>query len=767
MPRAPAHDPAAAVPRAANAARLYETGEQEFESVFRHAPIGMSLIATDMRRLRVNLAFCSMLGYTEEEMLQRTLREITHPDDVQDDLTERAALAAGHKEVYHREKRYLHKDGRVIWGHVTCSLVRDAAGRPQYFISQVQDITERRRAEAALRESEERFRSLTHLSADWYWEQDETLRFTEFSGAATPAAWRVDQHLAMGRTRWELDGVVPLSATWEQHRATLQARRPFRDFQYVRKDPDGLRYISASGEPVFDVSGRFCGYRGTARDITDGKLAEQRLQDTQALLHMAAQIGRLGAWSWGVADKHVFWSEEVCAIHEMRSGFMPTPEQAVQFFAPPYQGGIRATIDTCIREGTPFDVEAEVVTSKGRRLWVRVIGEAEWDAQGRVRSIQGACQDISDSKRAAEQNRLMAEQLTLTLESLTDAFFTVDRSLRFTFLNAEAERLIRMPRAQVLGRHVFELLPDLRGSDVQEHLDRALRDNVVVQYDREYAPLGVWVQVKVYPSTQGLALYVRDVTQRIQSQREILRLNAELEQRVQQRTAQLEAANQELEAFSYSIAHDLRAPLSSIDGFSQVLQQTAGAALPERCFHYLARIRAGVRQMAELTEGLLSLANYSRANLRNEDVDLAALARENIAALRERAPQREVHVNIAPALPVRGDPRLLAQVMSNLLGNAWKFTARAQDACIEVGCENDASGTPVYFVRDNGVGFDMAHAARMFEAFQRMHSSAEFEGTGIGLAIVHKIVARHGGRIWAEAAPGQGATFRFTLAAGV
>ena len=748
---------------AANAARMYETGEQEFESVFRHAPIGMSLIAPDMRRLRVNLAFCRMLGYTEEELLQRTLRDITYPEDVEADLTERAALLAGRKEAYQREKRYLHKDGRVLWGHVTCSLVRDATGRPQYFISQVQDVTERRRAEEALRRSEERFRSLTQLSADWYWEQDEHFRFSAFSGDAMAEAWRLDQQMALGRARWELDGVVALSSSWEQHRATLAAHRPFRDFQYMRVTPRETRYLSASGEPMFDAQGRFAGYRGTARDITESKLAEQQLRDTQALLHMAAQIGRLGAWSWEVGEKRVFWSEEVCAIHDVRSGFMPTPEQAITFFAAAHQDMMRRIINACVREGTPFDVEAQVVTSKGRKLWTRVIGEAEWDAQGRVRRIQGACQDISDSKRSAEQNRLMAEQLTTTLESLTDAFFTVDRSLCFTYVNAEAERLLRMPRGQVLGRHVTDVLPDLRGSDVQAQLERALHDNVVVQYDREYAPLGVWVQVKVYPSKQGLAVYVRDVTQRVQAQREILRLNAELEERVRQRTGQLEAANKELEAFSYSIAHDLRAPLSSIDGFSQMLQQTAGGALPERCNHYLARIRAGVKQMADLTEGLLSLANYSRASLRWEEVDLAVLARNTIAALRERAPQREVQVNVEASLPVRGDPRLLAQVMSNLLGNAWKFTARGPGARIDVGCERDASGALTYFVRDNGVGFDMAHAARMFEAFQRMHSAAEFEGTGIGLAIVHKIVTRHGGRIWADSAPGQGATFRFTL----
>ncbi|HEY8048497.1 MAG TPA: ATP-binding protein, partial [Ramlibacter sp.] len=217
-----------------------------------------------------------------------------------------------------------------------------------------------------------------------------------------------------------------------------------------------------------------------------------------------------------------------------------------------------------------------------------------------------------------------------------------------------------------------------------------------------------------------------------------------------------------LEAFAYSIAHDLRAPLASIDGFSAVLEESMGTR-PERAMHYASRIRAGVHQMSELTDGLLALANLSRAELRDDSVDLAALAHAAVAQLRESHPQRSVRVTIAPAMPARGDARLLAQVMGNLVGNAWKFTARKDDARIEIGIEPGAEGARAYFVRDNGAGFDMAHAGRMFEAFQRMHSASEFEGTGIGLAIVHKIVTRHGGRIQAAGAPDAGATFRFTL----
>ena len=250
---------------------------------------------------------------------------------------------------------------------------------------------------------------------------------------------------------------------------------------------------------------------------------------------------------------------------------------------------------------------------------------------------------------------------------------------------------------------------------------------------------------------------------------EILRLNGELEERVRQRTAQLEETNRELEAFSYSVSHDLRAPLKTINGFSHLLGRAVGDKAGsdskdgEKITHYLDRIRAGTRQMGELIDGLLSLAQLSRSTLQLSDVDLTTVALRIARDCREREPQREVTVQIQERMHVRGDASLISAALQNLLQNAWKFTSKQAMACIEVGTLTADSSETVYFVKDNGVGFDMAHAAKLFATFERLHTLADFPGYGIGLATVKKIIAQHGGRIWAQGDENQGATFFFTL----
>jgi PAS domain S-box-containing protein len=363
----------------------------------------------------------------------------------------------------------------------------------------------------------------------------------------------------------------------------------------------------------------------------------------------------------------------------------------------------------------------------------------------------------------------MSEYRSLFVDSPLAMAVYDPQTLRIVAVNAAAIAMYGFSQEEFLARKIDELRPE----EDRDSWHREVYSQPVVGLRRytgrhcrkngELFHIQAAANDIEFDGRPARVVAVTDVSDSRRAQEEIARLNAELEQRVQQRTAQLEAANHELETFAYSIAHDLRSPLTSIDGFSQSLEALCGDQLAEPGRHYLNRIRAGVRQMSDLTDAMLSLARLSRVQLRCEAVDLAQAARDALDLLREQQPGREVHAEIPARLPARGDPRLLGQVMTNLVANAWKFSGGKQRTEIRIGTLAGERGETVYFVADRGAGFDMAHASRLFGAFQRLHAPSEFEGTGIGLALVQKIVMRHGGRIWAQAAPGEGATFFFTL----
>lgn len=258
---------------------------QQFTSAFENAAIGMVVLGTDFRRLRVNQAFCTLLGYSREELLAPGAADTTHPDDMAEDLLQRKRALAGEIDTYQREKRYLHKSGRIVWAMLTCSLVRDAQGQPLHFISQLQDITERKQAEQQSHDTQERFRAMVELSTDWFWEQDEDFRFVQISDALTSASSPARTSNSFGKRAREMPYVNMDDSVWDAHEALMERHEPFRDFEVTRLDAKGqLRYVSISGVPIFDASGKFTGYRGTGRDTTEMRRASDRVRASEQQL---------------------------------------------------------------------------------------------------------------------------------------------------------------------------------------------------------------------------------------------------------------------------------------------------------------------------------------------------------------------------------------------------------------------------------------------------------------------------------------------------
>jgi light-regulated signal transduction histidine kinase (bacteriophytochrome) len=261
----------------------------------------------------------------------------------------------------------------------------------------------------------------------------------------------------------------------------------------------------------------------------------------------------------------------------------------------------------------------------------------------------------------------------------------------------------------------------------------------------------------------GSLAMVTDISQRRETEEQVRRLNTELEQRISERTAQLEFSNRELEAFADSVAHDLRTPLRSISHFTHALVEDCSSALDATGRDYVQRIRASSQRMAELIDGILALSRVNSAEFVETEVHLSGLAHAVVEQLQRWAPERTVRFQVRDGLVDQGDEQLLRLVLENLMGNAWKFTREKPVAEIEFGTLPESGTGRVYFVRDNGAGFDMEYQKKLFGVFQRLHTQQEFEGNGVGLATVQRIIRRHGGRVWGEGRVGEGATFYFTL----
>ena len=510
--------------------------------------------------------------------------------------------------------------------------------------------------------------------------------------------------------------------------------------------------------------------------IADRLAAEARLHQTQELIHLSSD------WYWEIDDQYRFtevsagWSDQLAGL------------------AGDYIGKTLWELDDTSRNTAAWTLhraqlekrqafrsfEYERRDKHGKLMVICISGHPVADLSGKFTGYRGVATDVSVRRQAEIALKESQARFRGVVAALAEGVILRDANGLIVDCNVSAERILGLTLAQMKGR--LAIAPDWQvtredGSLVPEGeqpivaaMQTGLAQSNVVIHCRKPDGGDFWAMVNVQPlldeftgNPSGFACTITDITQSKRAKMEIMRLKVNLEHRVQRRTAQLEIANKDLEAFSYSVAHDLRSPLNTISGFSALLQKTLPSDSGERARHYLDRIQNAARHMGELTDGLLSLAHLSRTMLTWSTVDVSALANTVIQECTESDAARVAHVTVQPGLLVRADASLLRQVLENLIANAWKFTSKKPCAEISVGQQLGADLQRVYFVKDNGAGFDMASAGKLFGSFERLHSSEEFAGSGIGLATVKRIITRHGGKIWASSSVGEGSTFYFTL----
>lgn len=636
----------------------------------------------------------------------------------------------------------------VVFWSVASVLCWVAASLRQKLEQTSARLAEWDRADRELRDANAWAVEILESISDAFFSLDRRYRFTALNGEAERLLGRTRQEL-VGRCVWTEFPEAIGSTFQREYQRALDTGRPV---QFVEFYPplhvwlDVRAFPSRGGLSVF------------FRDVSERRDAEERLRQSEERFRSLVLATSQVVWTANAEGLPVEDSPTWCAFtgqtsEELKRG------RWLDVVHPEDRERVARVWRDSLSNHAVFEVQYRLRRPDGSYTPTLARGTPVLNSDGSLREWVGTNTDISRSVLAEQALRESERRYHLLASNFPDGLVALyDHELRYIVVEGTDLQGLGLSRTRMQGHTIWEALAPETCTVIEGPMRAAFTGRSQVL---ELPFAGRTYRVHYLPVRNEAGEVVAGMLMS-QNISELKALQEQLEQRVRERTRQLDEANQELEAFAYSVSHDLRTPLRGIDGFAHAVEEDAESVLSPAARGYLRRVRRASERMAQLIDDLLKLSRLSRAEMRRAPVDITALAHEVVAELAAREPQRSVEVRIQPGLRDDADPRLVRILLENLLGNAWKFTGRVARPWIELSATGQ-EGPPIYCVRDNGAGFDMAYADKLFAPFQRLHSESEFPGTGIGLATVLRVVRRHGGHIRAESAPGQGTSFFFTL----